>query len=81
MCFTFPSSHLLVSVTQSNVPNLPGHALPEKIVEVPPLAVPDSFLSSPKPAHGVIVSPSSAPTWRRLPSFPPPLVAVLLALG
>ena len=71
VCFRFPSSHLFVSVTQSNVPNLPVHTSPEKFGGVPPLAVPDSFLSSRNPAHGMIVTPSSAPTRRQLPSFLP----------
>lgn len=65
----FPSSHLFVSVTQSNVPSPPVHTLPEKCGDVPPLAVPDFFLHPPNPTHGVIVAPSSAPVWGRLPSF------------
>jgi len=70
VCFRFPSSHLFVSVTQSNVPNLPVHTSPEEFGDLPPLAVPDSFLSFPNPAHGMIVTPSSAPLGGDFPPSP-----------
>lgn len=75
VCFRLPASHLFV--TQSNVPSL---SVPDKFGVVPPLAVADSFLSSPGPAHGMTVTPSS-PSLKGcspLSSFPP-LVPVLLA--
>lgn len=67
VCFRFPASHLVV--TQSNVPSLPAPTEPEKFGGVPPHAVPDSFLSSPDPAHGVTVTCSWALTQRLLLSF------------
>lgn len=71
VCFRFPASHLFV--TQSNVPSLPAPTEPEKFGVVPPLAVPDSFLSSPDPPHGMTVTVHQ-PSLKG--SFPP-LVAVL----